>query len=458
MVMSRGVKSFQTGLMVAALTVLVGCGGPSVAPPKAEVKTPPPATAQTPQPPVIMPPAAKPAAPQLLIGVGASESVKVALLLPLTGPQAEIGQGLLNAASMAVSEMASERLTLVPIDTAVMGAKAAAAQAVGVGSGLVLGPVFAADVGLAAPVTRAAGIPMISYSSDIAVAGPGVLVAGFLPREQAKRMARYAVARGLKSFAALAPDSAFGHQMVDAFKAELTALNGQKQGISLDRVAFYGDDPQALAEATSRLSDYSARKRAYAIVTGGVPSPELLAQLPSLDGATPAPPAVNQVPFQAVLIPENGQRLHQIMSLLQQESVDLAKIKVLGTLLWADAVIQKDPLMTGAWYAAPSPDSVAAFETRYRGLFTSKPPAIAQLGYDTTALAAVLARKGGPKPFSPDSLAVASGFAGTAGLFRFLADNTAERGLAVMEIVPPGVTIVDPAPSRFPPIVASTTQ
>ena len=60
----------------------------------------------------------------------------------------------------------------------------------------------------------------------------------------------------------------------------------------------------------------------------------------------------------------------------------------------------------------------------------------ARLG-DATALAAVLARKT-PRDFSATALTNTAGFAGVDGLFRLLADGTAERGYAIDEVVPGG--------------------
>lgn len=417
-----------------------------------KVPTPPPA-APTPPKPVV----AKPAGPQLIVGPNAAspDMLKVALLVPLSGPQADAGQGLANAAEMAVSEMGNSRIALLPIDTA-GGAKPAVTQALAQGSSLILGPLFASDVLAAAPAARDAHVPMISFSSDATVAGEGVYVVGFLPREQASRVATYAAAHNLHKFAILASDTNFGHQMADAFRQ---ALINSNSGASLVRTAFYGSDITRLPDTVGKLTDYDTRKAAYASANGqqataapatGIATPPPAAGASASSASTfAAPQAVGQVPFDALFIAETGPRLHQILALLQQEDVDLTHLKLLGPLLWSDPDVQKDPLLNGAWYAAPPFDSVKAFEDRYQKLYGGKPPAIAALGYDTAALASVLAKAGGAQPFSPEALAKPAGFAGTDGLFRFLPDGTAERGFAVMEIHPPTVTIIDPALDQF---------
>src|SRR6266849_1343155 len=77
-----------------------------------------------------------------------SGPVKVALLVPLTGANAELGKAMLEAAQLALFNTESERLTLVPRDTAgtADGAANAAKSAISEGAQLILGPLLAAEV------------------------------------------------------------------------------------------------------------------------------------------------------------------------------------------------------------------------------------------------------------------------------------------------------------------------
>jgi hypothetical protein len=43
-----------------------------------------------------------------------------------------------------------------------------------------------------------------------------------------------------------------------------------------------------------------------------------------------------------------------------------------------------------------------------------------------------------------------NGFSGVDGIFRFRADGSAERGLAILQVSPNGFTVVDAAPKSFP--------
>ena len=73
----------------------------------------------------------------------------------------------------------------------------------------------------------------------------------------------------------------------------------------------------------------------------------------------------------------------------------------------------------------------------------------ATLAYDAVALVAALARTQGNQRFAPDVLTNPSGFAGIDGLFRFRADGTNERGLAVMKVTSSGGVAVAGSPKSF---------
>ena len=104
------------------------------------------------------------------------------------------------------------------------------------------------------------------------------------------------------------------------------------------------------------------------------------------------------------------------------------------------------PAFQGGWFAAPDNRGFAAFATRYRARFNADPTRLATLSYDAVSLAAALARTQGSQRFSETILTNSSGFNGVDGLFRFRADGSPQRGLAVIQA---GGRVVSPAPRTF---------
>jgi hypothetical protein len=66
-------------------------------------------------------------------------------------------------------------------------------------------------------------------------------------------------------------------------------------------------------------------------------------------------------------------------------------------------------------------------------------------------LVAALVKTQGTQRFSEQVLTNPSGFAGIDGVFRFRAEGTNDRGLAVLRVTPSGSQVISPAPKSFAP-------
>jgi len=258
-----------------------------------------------------------------------------------------------------------------------------------------------------AAVARSQGVALIGFSSDRTVAGNGVFLLGFTPEAQVARAVRHALAREVKAFGALVPSSVYGDATLAALKRELDEGGGTL--VAVERYQSDGSD-----------ADRAVR------------------QLARSAGS-----------LQALFLPEGGAVLRQVAPLLPYYDIDPGKIRFIGTGLWEDRMLGREPAMQGAWFAGPQPGGAEAFIARFERAFGRRPHRLAGLGYDAVALAALLAQGGVEALADRGQLLNPSGFEGTDGLFRFLADGTAERGLAVIEIRPNGLQVIDPAPSSF---------
>jgi hypothetical protein len=123
---------------------------------------------------------------------------------------------------------------------------------------------------------------------------------------------------------------------------------------------------------------------------------------------------------------------------------------LLGTGLWDDAAIAREPALAQGWFAAPPPEAFRNFTAHYREVYGSAPPRIATLSYDAVSLVALLSRGRPYDRFTASALTDPNGFVGVDGIFRFSADGAAERGLAILQVANGGFSVVDPAPKSFP--------
>jgi branched-chain amino acid transport system substrate-binding protein len=353
---------------------------------------------------------------------------RVALLLPLSGANAAVGQALLDAATQAVFDVADDDFVLLVRDTGgtPQGAALAAEWALEQQAALVVGPLLGGEAQAIAPAMRAAGVPVLSLSNDRTIEAPGIFALGLAPQAAVARVIEFARDRGLERFAALVPNNGLGQAAEQALRASLAAHGG-----TLVRVERY--EPSAL--------DYAPAVRRLGQLAG--PPPRL-----ARGEVAPPPPELD---FEAVLLPDFGDRLVQLVAQLHGHEIDPVRIKYLGIPLWEDARLMRESSLQGAWFAAPPPAARQDFERRYRDAFGRAPPRVATLAYEAVALAAILARGKGPEgaDYSLAALGTPAGFAGIEGVFRLRANGAVERGFAVLEIARDGARTLSPAPTIF---------
>lgn len=355
-------------------------------------------------PPVESQPLAQAAAP---IGqTYGSGAVRVGMILPLTqnGAPSAIGQALSNAAQMAIADGGAGDVTLMMLDDrSTPDAAATAAQSeVKAGAQIILGPLFAASVREVSGVAKSADVPVIAFSTDATTASDGVYLLSFLVETYVDRILDFAVSRGKKNFAVLAPENDYANVAVNEFKNEASRV-----GATVVTVERY--QPGQAAGAVANL----------------------LREAPNVD---------------ALFLPEQADALPSVASAIASAGL---KTQLLGTGVWNDPKVAALPSMQGAWYSAPDSSGFNAFAKRYRAKYNADPPRLATLSYDAVSLAAALAHTQNDQRYKPSVLANPSGFNGADGVFRFRSNGLNERGLAVVQIGGGGVQVISPAPKSF---------
>ena len=147
---------------------------------------------------------------------------RVALLVPLGGRTAEVGQSLANATTMALLDANADNIRITTYDTS-GGAGAAARQAIADGNRLILGPLLADNVPAVQAVARPAGVTSIAFSNDATVASTDVFVMGHIPEQSIRRSVSFARANGSVSFGALLPEGDYGTRSYNALQNSLLA-------------------------------------------------------------------------------------------------------------------------------------------------------------------------------------------------------------------------------------------
>ena len=357
-----------------------------------------------PPPPTPQPPAEAEFEPSPSLPQGETRN-RVAVLVPLTGPNGGVGTSISNAANLALADSQNERIRLTVYDTG-KGAAAAAQQAIADGNGLFLGPLLAEDARAIAPIARRSGVPVITFSNDVGVAGNGVYVLGFTPGQSIERVVGYARSQGLDRFAGLIPEGDYGRRAFEGFARAV-----ERSGAQVVATQTFDRTPASLRSAAIRLNAAG--------------------------------------PFDAVLIADNGRIAISAAATIRSGRSRTARI--LGTELWrTEPALTSSVPMRGSWFAAAPENMFDQLKTRYRARYGKTPYRLAGLGYDAVLLTVRVSngwRVG--RRFPEGELWNPEGFKGIDGAFRFRRDGVAERQLEVVQVNAGSFGTVSPAPQGF---------
>lgn len=360
---------------------------------------------------------------------------RVAILLPLSGARADIGQSMLHAGQLALDAPGAPPLDAKDTGGTPEGAAAAARAAIAEGAGLILGPLTSQETAAVTPIARQANVAVLAFTNDPSQAQPGVWTLGITPGQQVRRLVAAAQGQNKSQIAGLLPDSDFGHVMAQALTQAATT-----NGLGPPNIRFYAPGMAAINAAARDLSDYANRRGpidAQIRAARALETPEGRKRAQELAKTQISPPS-----FNALLLAATGEALAEIAAVLPYYDVDRSAVQIMGPSLWA-APSSGSGQIPGAWYAAPDPAARSNFEQAYAAKYGGAPSPLADLAFDAASIARVLGVGGG---YSMGALTQAAGFIGVDGWLALTPDGQVRRALAVFAIERGGPQMVEPAP------------
>lgn len=331
--------------------------------------------------------------------------------LPLTGSFAAYAEeslqgALIGAGFFAGASAPPPGITVEVRDTLGTAAGASAALEAFAADPAVLGvvgPLAGDEADAAAAVADARGLPLVTLSrrENLAEGRSSVFPLALSPRIEAELVAEYATATlGLRRFALLYPDDAYGRAVRAAFWDAIEARGGE-----LVSVVRYAASTQDFSKAIRRLVGYdflppatiaalaereAMRKRAKRLVAKEAAELNTAAAALTAPDGSPLPPIVD---FEALFIPDASQNVGLIAPHLAFQGV--LGVRLLGTSGWhhADLLRLAGRHLDGAvfpsgFFAGSAQPQLAAFQASYQRAFQRTPTYLAAQAHDAMLLLA----------------------------------------------------------------------
>lgn len=369
--------------------------------------------------------------------------VEIAMLIPTSGKNKELGTSIMNAASISLFENDRERivkLIIFDVSDDNNSIDNAFRKIIAQKIKFVIGPVFSNSISRIDKLARDNEIIVMSLSNNSEMLGKtnefgGVFLGGIYPQAQVDKITNFAIEQNKLNFAIIAPNNQYGQTLTQYLKAFVRSRNA-----NFITSEFYDLNGRNIDRAVERAINSF-------LIPENIKNNRSERPINEYDRTYP----------DVILIPESGKMLSKILASMKRQNVSERKIQIIGTSQWDEISTLNDPNLIGAWFAAPESRDFYNFEKRYYNIFKKIPPRISSISYDFVNSIIAVTRKNRLKQENVTSLkdfldysdSGRIGFAGIDGYFRFLSNGAVQRNLAVLKVGNGNVEVIEKPAETF---------
>lgn len=324
----------------------------------------------------------------------------IALVVPMSGLNESLGKNIIDAANLAVADVASTGLQIQLFDSQLPFAELAT-KIEEMDPAIIIGPIFGNQAYDLAEKLNNKDLCMITFSNDAEIVKTDscIFLLGVMPEQSIKDILEYAIKQDLKINNALIPNNKYGALI--------------KSHIDKKNINIISYDPSKSMANQPRVGENIAKLNASA-------------------GSG-----------EAILIPE-GRFLKIIAA-----DYNLNNYKIISGGLWEDENLYSLPIANKAWFSTLPFELRQQFDNNFQIQFGYKPTKIASLAYDAVTLVNYIYKTSGESVITRDSLTSRKGFKGINGTFRFTKNGINERNFSIYEINSGTKNTIKPANTAF---------
>ncbi|MDR1495066.1 MAG: penicillin-binding protein activator, partial [Rickettsiales bacterium] len=188
--------------------------------------------------------------------------LRVALLIPLSGPVKAVGEDMVNAAQLSLFENSKKEVLLRPYDTkgTTFGAVEAINKALKDGVDVVIGPVFKAETKAIQKIAEKNGLLIFSLSSEQDLANSkNIFVTGPIVEQEIQLLVSYMVDKGIYNYVGLMPNTDFGASVNRILREAI----GGKDAMLIKTEYYDQNDQHILQKIVELVSFYEVPRTLY---------------------------------------------------------------------------------------------------------------------------------------------------------------------------------------------------
>ena len=307
--------------------------------------------------------------------VFAKEKIKVGLLVPMTGPNKEIGNSIIKAVGLAVKDIDSDLIEIFPKDTASKANQTlrSAFELKEMGIKIVIGPVFYESLTYLDEMKDLTFLSLTNKTIDLP---KNVISAGINSTSQFNTIKKFLEINNIGRTIFLTPIQDYEFEVKKGIK-------GSK--IKIFKNYEYNIEPTKLTKQIEEITNYKIRKQnledeIYRIENSNDPNKEK--KIKKLEKKY----TLGGLNFDAVVISDFDESLKSVTTSLLYTDV-LPKNKYFITLnQWFDESLLSETDIQPLYYPSINKDNFDAYKIKYYNAFNDDPTHLSLLSYDLVGL------------------------------------------------------------------------
>jgi len=314
--------------------------------------------------------------------VNAKEKIKIGLLVPMTGANKELGQSIIKAVKLAIKDIDSDLIEIIPKDTATKANKTlkSAFELKQMGVNIVIGPVFYESLTYLDEMKDLTFLALTNKNLDLP---KNVISAGINSTSQINTIKKFLEINNIKKTIFLIPMQDYEFEIKQGIK---------NSKIKIHKNYVYDTNPIKLTNQIEEITNYKIRKQnlddeIYRIKNSNIPNKET--QIKRLEKRY----TLGGLNFDAIVIADFDESLKSVSTSLLYTDVS-PKNKFFITLnQWFDESLLNEIDIQPIYYPSINKNNFDEYKKKFFNEFNENPTHLSLLSYDLVGLVYYLSLK-----------------------------------------------------------------
>ncbi len=331
--------------------------------------------------------------------------VKIGLLVPLSGDNAEIGKQIVKATRLALKDINSDIMVIVPKDTQSDPKKTllSAIELNKLGVDLVIGPVFYENL---VYLEEIKDLTFLSFTNKTLNLPKNVISTGINSTSQLNTIKKFIELNEIKKTMFLIPSLSYDLEVKQGIK---------KSKIKTSKQYFYNIEPTKLTKQIEKITNYEIRKQNLIdeikrLENSSDPNKEI--KIKNLEKRY----TIGNVNFDSVIIADFDESLKSVITSLLYTDVSPKEKYFITFNQWFDESLLNETASQPIYYPSVNKENFEEFRKKFLKQFNENPNHISLLSYDLVGLIYYLSLKHDISLFDKAFIAKNS-FKGKIGVF-----------------------------------------